>query len=337
MALEQCLTGHNYTLHISFPHLHVVLLPCVTLRPWCKSPQISSFELQLITTQILPRNLHPFPPAAPDEDLMTVGPSTATWTRIRSARSDAYVMEFPTKYCKPCQIWRPPRTHHCRECDNCVETQDHHCLWLNNCVGRRNYRYFFVFVSSATILGLFVLFASVAHMLAWQNKNPGTSFVDAIQKWPGPFAMIIYCIIATPYPASLWGYHIFLIARGETTREYLNSHKFKKQDRHRPFNQGSIFKNWISVIARPRPPTYYRFKAQYEDGDQRLGERRSKKVTSTSKEQQSSGPDANDGGLEMQDIGQNKKGLLGFQGPKGRIWRMDRTPRNPVPRGDNAV
>lgn len=270
---------------------------------------------------------------------MTVGPSTAAWTRIRSARSDAYFMEFPTKYCKSCNIWRPPRTHHCRECDNCVETQDHHCLWLNNCVGRRNYRFFFVFVSSATLLGLFLLFASVGHLLAWQNANPGSSFADAIREWQAPFAMVIYGILGTPYPASLWGYHIFLIARGETTREYLNSHKLKKQDRHRTFNQGSIWKNWISVLARPRAPTYYRFKADYEEGDQRFGERRGKKSAFLSKDQQIGEPGfaSHDGGVEMQDISQNKKGLLGFQGPKGRIWRMDRTPREPVPRGLDAV
>ncbi|KAI7159521.1 hypothetical protein KC324_g13597, partial [Hortaea werneckii] len=46
----------------------------------------------------------------------------------------ATAMEVPTKYCKSCTIWRPPRAHHCRICDACLETQDHHCVWLNNCV-----------------------------------------------------------------------------------------------------------------------------------------------------------------------------------------------------------
>lgn len=182
-------------------------------------------------------------------------------------------MEVPTKYCKTCNIWRPPRAHHCRICDNCIETQDHHCVWLNNCVGRRNYRYFFAFVVSGTLIGLFLLGASLVHILIYRAQGR-IEFARAADDLRVPFAMVIYGVIATPYPAALWAYHSMLIARGETTREYLNSHKFAKQDRHRPFTQGTVFKNWVVVLCRPRPPTYVGFKRAYEEGDQRLGSKR---------------------------------------------------------------
>jgi palmitoyltransferase ZDHHC9/14/18 len=197
-------------------------------------------------------------------------------------------MEVPTKYCKSCNIWRPPRAHHCRICDNCVETQDHHCVWLNNCVGRRNYRYFFVFVSATTILGLFLLGASLAHILIWRSRN-GTSFGKAIDMWRVPFAMAIYGLISWAYPFSLCVYHLFLVGRGETTREYLNSHKFMKKDRHRPFTRGSIIKNWLAVLQRPRPPTYLHFKKSYEEGDQRFGVRKDKRTAPLTTEQQGGG------------------------------------------------
>ncbi|KAF2867168.1 DHHC palmitoyltransferase-domain-containing protein [Massariosphaeria phaeospora] len=244
---------------------------------------------------ILPRNLHPFAPSNPNEDPLNVGPPTTEWTMVVSATAANAAMEVPTKYCKSCNIWRPPRAHHCRVCDNCIETQDHHCLWLNNCMGRRNYRYFFVFVTSCTLLGCLLLAASLVHILKWRAQN-NTSFGDAISRWRIPFAMCIYAVIFSPYPLSLGVYHLFLMARGETTREYLNSHKFLKKDRHRPFTQGSILKNWIAVLQRPRPPTYLHFKHKYEEGDQRFAPRKGKRTAPLTTEQQG-------GGVEMQHVG----------------------------------
>lgn len=210
-----------------------------------------------------------FPPSDPSEDPLTLGPATNDWVMVKLATSDMAAMDVPVKYCKTCNLWRPPRCYHCRTCDNCIETLDHHCVWLNNCVGRRNYRYFFAFVSSATICSIFLLGASLTHVLLYQDRE-GITFRQSIDKWRVPFAMVIYGALALPYPAALWGYHLFLVGRGETTREYLNSHKFKKADRHRPFTQGNFLKNWVSVLGRPRPPSYVQFKMPYVEGDQRF-------------------------------------------------------------------
>lgn len=183
-------------------------------------------------------------------------------------------MEVPTKFCKTCNIWRPPRTHHCRTCDSCIETQDHHCVWLNNCVGRRNYRYFFIFVLSGSLLGALLVGFSIWHILAWKSHHGG-SFFHAVRATRGvPFAMVIYGAIAGAYPLALTGYHLGLVGSAQTTREYLQSRRFQKKDRHRPFTQGSFLKNWIVMLVRPRPPTYLHFKRQYEEGDQRYGDKK---------------------------------------------------------------
>lgn len=213
-------------------------------------------------------------------------------------------MEVPTKYCKTCNIWRPARAHHCRTCDNCIETQDHHCVWLNNCVGRRNYRHFFTFVAAGTILSFYLFAASLGHVLAYAHQE-GVSVSESIDRNRVPFAMVIYGILIALYPLSLTGYHLFLIGRGETTREYLQSHKFLKKDRHKPFTQGNFFKNWIAVLNRPKPPTYLHFKKKYEEGDRRYGEKRADNRKVVSKE-------AGAGGVEMQKMGE-------FQGPTGRV------------------
>lgn len=230
----------------------------------------SSFlHASVVDPGIIPRNLHSMPPPDPSDDPLVIGPPTNDWVMVKLATSEVAAMDVPVKFCKTCNIWRPPRCYHCRVCDNCIETLDHHCVWLNNCVGRRNYRYFFAFVSSSTFLALFLIGASLAHILVYRSQER-ISFGAAIDKWRVPWAMVLYGAIAAPYPASLWAYHLFLVGRGETTREYLNSHKFVKADRHRPFTQGNIFQNWISVFGRPRPPTYMQFKKSYHEGDQRL-------------------------------------------------------------------
>ncbi|KAL2021005.1 hypothetical protein VTK56DRAFT_7779 [Thermocarpiscus australiensis] len=257
---------------------------------------------------ILPRNVHRFPPPDENEDPLRLGPPTTEWVLVKSADKSSAAMEVPTKYCKTCNIWRPPRAHHCRLCDNCVETQDHHCVWLNNCVGRRNYRYFFTFISTATLTALYLSGASLAQVLVYM-KRQDISFGDAIGHFRVPFAMVIYGFIAFLYPAALMGYHVFLMARGETTREYLNSHKFLKKDRYRAFTQGSWSKNWFVVLCRPRPPTYYQFKRSYAEGDQRLGARRRNQRAATPKVDPKEG-------VEMQDVRPRpQEARSGFVGP----------------------
>ncbi|CAK7215440.1 Eukaryotic peptide chain release factor GTP-binding subunit [Sporothrix eucalyptigena] len=267
----------------------LVIIPCILFfifsAPWLWhniSPAIpitfayafyicisSFFHASVSDPGILPRNLHVFPPPDENDDPLRLGPPTTDWSLIKSCESSTAAMEVPVKYCRTCNIWRPPRAHHCRMCDNCVETADHHCVWLNNCVGRRNYRYFFTFVTACTVLSLYLLAASLAQVLVYRSQE-GISFGAAISHFRVPFAMVIYGFLACSYPVPLMGYHLFLMARGETTREFLNSHKFPKKDRYRAYTQGSMFLNWIAVLCRPRPPTYLRFKSPHIVGDQRL-------------------------------------------------------------------
>ena len=253
------------------------------------------------------------PPVDENEDPLRLAPPMNDWTMIKSSQSSTAAMEVPTKYCKTCNIWRPPRGHHCRVCDNCIETQDHHCVWLNNCVGRRNYRYFFTFVTSSSILGLLLLASSLAQILVYMNRQH-ISFDNAIDHFRVPFAMVIYGFLGALYPTALMGYHLFLVGRGETTREYLNSQKFLKKDRHRPFTQGNIFKNWVVVFLRPRPPTYMNFKRKYEDGDQRFGERQGNHAAPL--------PDGVRDG-EAVEMGNVPSGVRGYQGSSA--LRGDRT------------
>lgn len=228
---------------------------------------------------------------------------------VRLATSQTAAMDVPVKYCKTCNIWRPPRCYHCRVCDNCVETLDHHCVWVNNCIGRRNYRYFFTFVSTGTFVGLYLAFGSLGHVIAYANQQ-GLSFGESITVNKAPFAMFIYGILAFPYPCSLWIYHMWLVGHGDTTREYLASRRFPKAERHRPFTQGNFIRNWITVLARPKPPTYLHFKKKYELGDRRFATSKSERRGQGGVEQQEA--------MEMKPVqGAGKS----FEGPTGRKLR----------------
>lgn len=229
---------------------------------------LSSFIHASVTEPgILPRQLHQFPPLSEGEDPLRVGPPTTDWVLVKSKAADA--MDVPQKYCKTCNLWRQPRAHHCRLCDSCIETHDHHCVWLNNCVGKRNYRYFFGFISTASILCGLLIGSSLAQVLVYMNEQ-GISFGASIDHFRVAFSLVIVGFLASLYPVSLLAYHMFLIVRGETTREFLTARRFTKEQRYRVYDLKNIAYNFAAVLFRPKPPSYYQFKAHYKTGDQRL-------------------------------------------------------------------
>ena len=65
-------------------------------------------------------------------------------------KDEPELLEF--KFCRTCEIFRPPKASHCKYCDNCVEVFDHHCPYLWNCVGKRNYKYFFMFLIGVNLM-----------------------------------------------------------------------------------------------------------------------------------------------------------------------------------------
>ncbi|PVV02712.1 hypothetical protein BB560_002829 [Smittium megazygosporum] len=170
------------------------------------------------------------------------------------------------KYCNTCRIYRPPRATHCRQCDNCIEVEDHHCAWVNNCVGKRNYRYFYTFLCSTSLLCFYVFGFSLYHLIH-VSKNidlsttTNSGFAEAISKNPISLLLVIYSVVFGWFVVGLFLFHTFLVFSNITTHEYIRSSSSCFKNNASSVNpiynpDSSLFSNFYIMLCRPRqPPT----------------------------------------------------------------------------------
>ena len=175
------------------------------------------------------------------------------------------------KYCSTCNIIRPPRCSHCSDCGVCVERFDHHCPWVGNCVAKRNYREFYGFLASTSLLCCSTLGFSAWHV-ADASERTGKSgvdaFSDALPDVGASIALLILTFIvrfmkAGWFVIGMFGFHTYLVCTGQTTYEKLKG-TFENPVGNQYFRSGCL-ENLIWFFKVKTAPEHFDLREKFQD------------------------------------------------------------------------
>ncbi|XP_030595177.1 palmitoyltransferase ZDHHC9 [Archocentrus centrarchus] len=170
--------------------------------------------------------------------------------RIRNVQINNQIVKL--KYCYTCKIFRPPRASHCSICDNCVDRFDHHCPWVGNCVGKRNYRYFYLFTLSLSLLTIYIFTFDIVHVVM---RSVTGGFLNTLKETPGTVLEVLVCFFTLWSVVGLTGFHTYLISLNQTTNEDIKGSWSGKNRGQNPYSHKNIIKNCCEVLCGPTYPS----------------------------------------------------------------------------------
>ncbi|KAJ4848102.1 hypothetical protein Tsubulata_023523 [Turnera subulata] len=229
--------------------------------------QMQDFSFLFLTSGrdpgIIPRNAEP--PEA--EETASVMSTSMEWVnnrisdlklpRTKDVMVNGHVVKV--KFCDTCLLYRPPRASHCSICNNCVQKFDHHCPWVGQCIGLRNYPFFICFISSSTMLCIYVFVFSWINVLRQKGSLWFVMAHDIVS-----VVLIIYCFIAVWFVGGLTVFHLYLISTNQTTYE---NFRYRYDKRKNPFRKG-VVSNFKEVFLSKIPPSMINFREWVFEDDE---------------------------------------------------------------------
>lgn len=163
--------------------------------------------------------------------------------RIIKVNKNGHMVKFI--YCQTCFHYNPPRTYHCRICNNCIERLDHHCLWMGKCVGKRNYRFFYLFLCLLIISTLFRIIVCIAFLVNEHDNLRMVAFLAVV--------MVCDVLFLVGYLAKFFSSHTILLTSNDSYYENEKQKRKSAIDKN-PFDRGCC-RNIYLILCRKIPKT----------------------------------------------------------------------------------
>jgi len=152
----------------------------------------------------------------PSDQLMILGDDS--FAVLKDGKADPV---HTYRWCRTCDMWRPPSVSHCGQCRRCFWRFDHHCAAVGNCVALRNHRFFalalLVGVSAwvmgdAAVLHRLMAHGALASLDTWWPPRPGMENVYLA------FAYLIYGLLILSVLAPFALFHAGSLLGNYTTK-----------------------------------------------------------------------------------------------------------------------